>query len=78
MDYYNYTSYFKSLIGQLDDVLDNQSSGYGQGTELLTEVRALHTDMNTQLDTINQTLTGGIRTLSIILVLSCIIKVMFK
>lgn len=78
MDYYNYTSYFNEIIGQLDDVLDNQSSGYSQDTELLTEVRALHTDVNTKLDTINQSITSGVSLIAALIVVSTAVKVMFK
>ena len=68
---YDYRSYFNSIEDLLSDVYQRQG-------EELEELRSLHEDINTKLDTINNTMLSSTTIISALIVLSAAIKVIFR
>lgn len=71
MNYYDYRSYFQYIENQLDNI-------YSRQEDILIELQETHNDLQTGLETINDTLTAGITLISALLVLTAAIKVLFK
>ena len=71
MDYYDYRSYFNSIIDDLEILQSGQSN-------LQTSITDIKTTITEKLDTINNTIQSGISIILCILVLSTAIKVIFK
>lgn len=78
MNYYDYRSYFQDILSDLDRVLSNQSSAYTQDGELLTEVREFREDFHTKIDKLTDTVSVGFQMLSLLIVASIAVKVIFK
>lgn len=64
MNYYDYRQYFQDIENILGDVR--------------TELRQQHTDINTRLDKVNDTLQNGFTIVSALIVIAAGIKVLFK
>lgn len=64
MNYYDYRQYFQDIENILGDVR--------------TELRQQHTDINTRLDKVNDTLQNGFTIISALIVIAAGIKVLFK
>lgn len=71
MNYYDYRPYFNDIEDLLSDVYQRQG-------EELTELQSLHEDINTKLDTINESLLSATTIISALIVLSASIKVIFR
>lgn len=71
MNYYDYRPYFNDIEDLLSDVYQRQG-------EELTELQSLHEDINTKLDTINESLLSATTIISALIVLSAAIKVIFR
>lgn len=71
MNYYDYRSYFNSIIDDLEILQSGQSN-------LQTSITDIKTTITEKLDTINNTIQSGISIILCILVLSTAIKVIFK
>lgn len=78
MNYYEMVQQQQSTNSKLDNIYSRLGGISGDQSELLTEVRQLRSEVNLKLDTINNTLTGGITLISVLLVVSCAIKVIFR
>lgn len=70
MDYYNYTSYFNSIINKENTIISNQE-------ELYTIIQKNHSEIINKLDNINNTIQSGITTITIFIVIATTIKVIF-
>lgn len=68
---YDYRSYFNSIEDLLSDLYQRQG-------EELTELQSLHEDINTKLDTINESILSSATIISALIVLSAAIKVIFR
>lgn len=64
MNYYDYRQYFQDIENILGDVR--------------TELQQQHTDINTRLDKVNDTLQTGFTLVSALIVIAAGIKVLFK
>ncbi len=71
MNYYDYRSYFNSIIDDLEILQSGQSN-------LQTSITDIKTTITEKLDTINNTIQSGISIILCILVLSTAVKVIFK
>lgn len=70
MDYYNYSSYFNSIINKEDTIISNQE-------ELYTIIQTNHSEIISKLDNINNTIQSGFTTITIFIVIATTIKVIF-
>lgn len=64
MNYYDYRSYFQDLIDNTD--------------QIHTELQQQHTDVNARLDTMQNTIQGGITLIAALIVITAAIMVFFK
>lgn len=71
MNYYDYRSYFNSIIDDLEILQSEQSN-------LQTSITDIKTTITEKFDTINNTIQSGISIILCIIVLSTAIKVIFK
>ena len=70
MNYYYYRSYFNSIERSLDSIYSRQG-------ETLTELQAVHTDLNERLDKLDTTITGGVTLIAALIVVSAAMRVIF-
>lgn len=70
MNYYDYRSYFSSIERSLDSIYSRQG-------ETLTELQAVHTDLNEKLDKLDTTITGGVTLIAALIVVSAAMRVIF-
>lgn len=70
MDYYNYTSYFNSIIKKEDTIISNQD-------KLYTIIQNNHTEIINKIDNLNNTIQSGFTTITIFIVIATTIKVIF-
>lgn len=70
MNYYDYRSYFNSIERSLDSIYSRQG-------ETLTELQAVHTDLNERLDKLDTTITGGVTLIAALIVVSAAMRVIF-
>lgn len=70
MNYYDYRSYFNSIERSLDSIYSRQG-------ETLTELQAVHTDLNERLDKLDTTITGGVALIAALIVVSAAMRVIF-
>nr|DAI07432.1 MAG TPA: hypothetical protein [Inoviridae sp.] len=70
MNYYDYRSYFNSIERSLDSIYSRQG-------ETLTELQAVHTDLNEKLDKLDTTITGGVTLIAALIVVSAAMRVIF-
>lgn len=70
MNYYDYRSYFNSIERSLDSIYSRQG-------ETLTELQAVHTDLNERLDKLDTTITGSVTLIAALIVVSAAMRVIF-
>ena len=70
MDYYNYSSYFNSIINKEDTIISNQE-------KLYTIIQNNHSEIINKIDNLNNTIQSGFTTITIFIVIATTIKVIF-
>ena len=70
MNYYDYRSYFNSIENSLDSIYSRQG-------ETLTELQAVHTDLNEKLDKLDTTIANGVTLIAALIVVSAAMRVIF-
>lgn len=70
MDYYNYSSYFNSIINREDTIISNQE-------KLYTIIQNNHSEIINKIDNLNNTIQSGFTTITIFIVIATTIKVIF-
>lgn len=71
MNYYDYSSYFRQITGDLDSIQSKQDDLHTQVTELRTEI-------SEKLDTIDNSIRASSIFLGAVLIVSLCFRVFFK